>query len=95
MAWARIVYLDRAGRETGSIEIGGNGAPDLGAVDRIARAALEARRAGRDVRLVDVDGGLAALLELAGLGREVGRQPEQREELVGVEEGVEPGDPVA
>ena len=69
-------------------------APDLAAVDALARLQHAARLLGGSIRLVDVCDELAELLDLVGLGREVGREPEGGEE-VGVEEGVKPGDPVA
>jgi hypothetical protein len=76
--------------------------PDLSAVDELCRLGVAARRLGCAVRLRDAPCELWALLELVGLDGvvsragelvvEVGGQPEQGEEI-GVEEGVEPGDP--
>ncbi|EGX57488.1 hypothetical protein SZN_22491 [Streptomyces zinciresistens K42] len=80
---ARVVVCD----------VGGLGPPGLAAVDLLARLELTARRAGGRVRLRDPDPALHALLDLAGLGFEVEREPEQREPALGVEEAVEPGDP--
>ena len=68
--------------------------PDLGSVDSLARMLLATRRLGGTFEVVDASGDLEELLELVGLRGEFCRQPEGREE-VGVEEGVEPGDPVA
>ena len=71
----------------------GGGAPDLEAVDRLARLQLAATRMGGRLELSDVAAGLAGLLGLVGLLGQVGRQAEDREESVGVEERVEPADP--
>ena len=68
--------------------------PDLAVVDAIARSQLAARRRGGRIRLQLLGDELPALLELVGLRREVCGQAEGGEE-VRVEEGVEPGDPVA
>ncbi len=66
-------------------------ANDVGVVGALARLALEARRIGLDLRLARVPPELAELIAFAGLdavllGVEAGRQPEQREEALGVEE---------
>ena len=71
----------------------GTDRPDMAAVDELARLQLAARRAGCSIRLRDVSDDLRALLDLVGLLQVVG-QPEGGEE-VGVEEEVEPDDPVA
>jgi hypothetical protein len=78
--------------------------PDLAVVDELARLQLAARRFGLSLRLCDPCGCLCELLDLVGLDRvvttnggsvvEVGRHPESGEQ-VGVEEGVEPGDPLS
>lgn len=68
--------------------------PDLEAVDVLVRLHLAARRLGAAVRIVDASDELVELLDLVGLRREVGGEPEGGEE-VGVEEGVEPRDPIA
>jgi anti-anti-sigma regulatory factor len=73
---------------------------DLAVVDTLARLALEERRRGRIVRLVGVPAELRELLVLTGLDRvllgvEPGREPEEREERVGVEEERDLGDPAA
>jgi ABC-type transporter Mla MlaB component len=80
-------------------------AADLGTVDALARLQLTARRLGSSVRLRNAPAELRELLALAGLGEvvpcsgdsavEVGRQPEQRKELGGVEEEDDPADPIA
>lgn len=91
--WGRVVVVDSSGLVAGAFELGGPGRPDLAAVDVLARLQLAARRAGGRIRLVAVSPELAELLDLAGLRREVGGQPEGGEE-VGVEEGVVLDDPI-
>ena len=70
---------------------------DLAVVDTLARLALAERRRGRNLRLGNVPGELRELLVLTGLegvlGVEPGREPEEREERVRVEEERELGDP--
>ncbi len=94
VAWGRLVFVGPSGVETATWVVAGEGRPDLAAVDALARLQLSARRLGGRVRLRDVSQELAELLDLVGLAREVGWQPEGGEEAR-VEEGVEPGDPVA
>jgi ABC-type transporter Mla MlaB component len=77
--------------------------PDLATVSLLARMQLTARRLGGAIRLhraqprlveLILFSGLAAVLPLAAdLSLELGRQAEQREEPVHVEEVVEPFDP--
>jgi len=71
--------------------------PDVGTVGALARLELTARRHGGSVRLHGASGELRALLELCGLSGvlrvEPGRQPEEREQPLRVEERVEMGDP--
>jgi ABC-type transporter Mla MlaB component len=71
--------------------------PDAGTVEALARLQLTARRLGRRVRLRDPSRELRELLDLFGLidvlRVEPGRQPEEREQPLGVEERVEMGDP--
>ena len=74
-------------------------------VDLVARLQLTAMRLGRRLRLRQPSGRLVALLTLTGLrsvvaiqygsGLEACRQPEQREQPLGVEERVDPDDPSA
>jgi anti-anti-sigma regulatory factor len=70
---------------------------DLAVVDTLARLALAERRRGRKFRLGNVPRELRELLVLTGLdgvlGVEPGREPEEREERVRVEEERELGDP--
>jgi hypothetical protein len=78
--------------------------PDLADVDRLCRLGLAAHRLGWSIRLRDTPGDLRDLLELVGLSAwmappdeldvEVGGEPEGSKEI-GVQEGVDPGDPAA
>jgi len=70
---------------------------DLATVDALARAALGARRAGMRLRVVKAPPELRELIALAGLedvllGRN-GRQTEEGEQPLCVEERCEPDDP--
>ncbi len=77
--------------------------PDLGTIDGLARLALALRRLGLDVRLDRASAELTALVALAGLADvvpcwadlpvQVSRQPEERKELLGVQEEDDPADP--
>jgi hypothetical protein len=78
--------------------IGGSGEPDIEAVERAARISLRVVRAGHGVRMLPLTPAMGRLLELAGLGVEVEREPEEGKEPFGVEEGEEEahlGDPPA
>ncbi|GHH89974.1 STAS domain-containing protein [Streptomyces capillispiralis] len=89
--------LERGGGGPGGVvvcDVGGLGPPGLAAVDLLARLQLTARRAGGRIRLRDPSPTLCALLDLVGLRFETEGQPEQREPPLGVQEAVEPGDPV-
>jgi hypothetical protein len=98
VAWGRVVGVGPDGAVRWVRVIGGQGPPDLAAVDELARCLLAARRAGGSIALREQCEALARLLDLVGLldllGREMGGQAEGGEQ-VGVEEGVEPRDPVA
>jgi hypothetical protein len=98
------VVLVRGDVEVASWPLTQDTRPDLAAIDELVRLQLAARRLGCSIRLRDASGYLWELLDLAGLTDvvrsagalvvEVGGETECREE-VGVEEGMEPGDPVA
>ena len=84
-------------------DVGGVLDADAGTIEALARMQLTARRLGRRVVVRDVRGEVRDLLELAGLldvlpcGElflEAGREPEEREVSLGVEEERDPGDPV-
>jgi hypothetical protein len=87
------------------LDVGGMAQPDLATVDHLCRIAFHARRLGLRLRLRGVSDELHELLELAGVcgvcgcdapaGRlrvEAQRQPEEREELLRVEEERDAGD---
>jgi hypothetical protein len=100
----RLVELLRDSRAAVVIcDVGAITAPDAGTIDALARLQLTARRLGcglllhrphRRLRDLVAFAGLDDVLPLtAGLAVEPGRQAEQREEAVGVEERVDPPDP--
>jgi hypothetical protein len=70
---------------------------DLATVDALARLQLVARRAGLELRLRRASPDLLDLIAFVGLDEvlrvEPGRQPEEREEPLGVEEERELSDP--
>jgi anti-anti-sigma regulatory factor len=72
---------------------------DLTTIDVLARLQLAARRCGCELRLCHASAELRGLLELAGLdgvlALELERQPEEREQRLGVEEERQLGDPPA
>jgi len=98
---ARLALDGRAG-EPLVCDVGAVASMDAGTVDAIARVALGARRLGSPIRLRDASAELRGLLDLMGLADvvpceggsalEARREPEEREELRGVEEEVDPGD---
>ena len=68
---------------------------DLATVDALARAYVNARRLGTRLVVVNAPPELRELIVFAGLDRVLfgpQGQSEEREETVGVEEGVEPDD---
>jgi hypothetical protein len=79
-AWCRVAFVASGGSKLGSWEVRGLGAPDLAVVDGLARLQLLARRLGGSIRLQEVCEELGELLDLAGLGREMGGEPKGREE---------------
>ncbi|HXW80675.1 MAG TPA: hypothetical protein VEJ84_14325 [Acidimicrobiales bacterium] len=91
---ARIVVVRGDGTRDVTLLVGDH-PPDLSVVGALARLQLTCLRAGCHIYLEDVDVRLDELLDLTGLGREVGWQPEGGEELVGLEEGVDPGNAVS
>jgi hypothetical protein len=91
--WALVVLVASDGAEVAAWSLEGPGAPDLGAIDALARTQLRARRLGGAIRLRHGSKELLELLDLVGLRREVGGESEEGEDLLGVEEGVEPRDP--
>jgi hypothetical protein len=73
--------------------------PDAASVDALARLRLAARRCGLELRLRHASAELQALLAFVGLDEvlrvEAKRQPEEREQRLGVEEERELPDPAA
>ena len=68
---------------------------DLATVGALARACLNARRAGSRLRVVNLSPALEEVIAFAGLADVLigpQGQSEEREQAVGVEEGVEPDD---
>lgn len=62
------------------------GEPRLEVVEYICGLRLGLKRGGQELRLANVGVELLGLLELCGLGVEVHRQAEEREELLRIEE---------
>ena len=91
--WARMVVAAADGTRL-TVPLAGDGPPDLALVEALARFQLMARRAGDRVWLEDVSAALGDLLDLAGLRRQMVRQPERREQVLGVQEEVQADDPV-
>jgi hypothetical protein len=93
--WCRVMVVGHDGTKLACYALEGPGPPDLGAVDDVARLALQAGRLGGGIVLAEVSAALRALLELTGLTVEVEGQAELREEALGVQERQEethPGD---
>jgi hypothetical protein len=95
VARGRILFLGGRAPRVASWTAVTDGLVDLAAVDALARMHLAARRAGGTVCVDAMCEQLRELLELVGLGGELEGKAEEGEEGPGVEEGVEPGDPVA
>ena len=91
--WCRVTVLGPGGVERCGWALWGLGRPDLAVVDGLARLRLAAVRAGGAIVLRDVSAELADLLDLVGLRRELGGQPEGGKDPLGVEEEMHPGDP--
>ena len=99
-----MVVLIRGDVELASWPLAGTGGPDLDLVDELARLQLAARRLGCSIRLRDASADLRELLDflglaevltgVAGLRPELGGEAEDGEQI-GVQEVVEPEDPLA
>ncbi len=87
--WCQVRVLGPDGAELASELLGGEGRPDLGTLDHLARLGLQAGRLGGRLVLAQVSPALRALLDLAALPVEVEGQPEPGEEPLGVEDGQE------
>jgi hypothetical protein len=72
--------------------------PDLATIDALARLHLAARGLGCELRVENVTDELRELIVFVGLegvlGLEPGREPEEREQRLRVEEEGEFGDPI-
>ena len=93
----RDVAAGRGGKSV-SCDVHGVVRPDIGTVGALARMALGSKRLGCQLELRRTRQDLLELLALTGLdvlAVEVRREPEEREEALGVEEERDPGDPVA
>lgn len=86
---ARLARLYDDGATAVVCDAGAVTAPDLAAVEALARLRLTA--AGRPFRVTGAGPALLALLHLVGLVELLG-EPEEREPPGGVQEGVQPGD---
>ncbi|MFD5411683.1 STAS domain-containing protein [Streptomyces nojiriensis] len=87
---ARLVRLYEGGATAVECDAGAVTAPDLAAVEALARLRLTARGHG-GFTVTGADPALRALLDLVGLVELLG-EAEQREPPCGVQEGVEPDD---
>ena len=96
------INWDDAGVEV-VCDVSGVVEPDAATIEALARLQLSALRVGRRIRIEGAASRLTELLALTGLdevlsgpagsGAQPGRQPEEREQLLGVEERVDPDDP--
>ena len=86
MLWCRVTMVDPEGNALASGVLEGPTAPDIGAVDDVARLALMAKRLGGGLVLTDVSADLRALVELTGLVVEMQREPERGEQALGVQQ---------
>ena len=89
--------LEHSGAEVLVCDVGALSHPNAGTIEALARLQLTARRLGCRVRLRAPSRELRELVDLFGLTEvlrvEAGREPEEREEALRVEERVEMGDP--
>ena len=99
------VVLMRGDTEVVAWALGDDASIDLSLIDQLARLQVAARRMGCWITLRQPSGRLCELLGLVGLTDvltggcglvvQVGGEAEGGEQVLGVEETVEPGDPVA
>lgn len=90
--WCRLEEMGPRDELVASWSVSGPGQPDLSVVDGLAWLRLAALRRGNRVVLAEASLELLELLDLAGLLRQVGWQPEEGKQSLRVEEGMEPGD---
>ena len=86
LIWCRVTMVGPDGVALASGVLEGPAAPDIGAVDDVARLVLLAKRLGGGLILTDVCPDLRALVELTGLVVEMDGEPERREEALGVQQ---------
>lgn len=87
--WCTISIARPDGSRAASFDLAGSCAPDLAAVDLVARLKLVVARLGGKLSITEVSPALASLLQLAGLSIEVQREPELGEEPLGFQQGKE------
>ena len=87
--WCRVTMVGADGTALAGATLEGSRAPDLAAVDDLARLALEAKRRGGGVRLSEVSPALRALLDLAGLVVEVEGEAEGGDKTLRIQQGQE------
>ena len=91
--------LAEIGADGAVIDVGGVAHPDASTVDAMASFHLIARRFGCGARFRHVSKELQEIVSLMGLTAvlsvETSGEPEQREEMLGVEEETDPGDVTA
>lgn len=88
---------DAPNRPVVTCRLGAVAAPDLGTVDALCRLRVSVAHMGYVLRLIEATHQLDELLTWCGLDEsslvQGEREAEEREETIGVEEEVEPGDP--
>lgn len=92
-AWCRVTVIGPGGATLSSWLLAGDGRPDLGDIDHLARLQLSVVREGDALILTDVGSALGDLLDLVGLRRQLCGQPEGREDPFDVEERADRRDP--
>jgi hypothetical protein len=90
--WCRLQEMGPEDELVATWAVSGPGHPHLSVVEGLAGLRLAALRRGNRVVLAEPCPELLELLDLVGLLRQVGWQPEEGEEPLGVEKGMEPGD---
>ena len=94
--WCRVTVAARDGSIVACRALEGPGAPDLAAIDDLARLLLFGKRWGGRVTVTEISPAMSELIALAGLPVEVQGQAEGGEQPLGVEEvedEVHPRDP--
>jgi hypothetical protein len=90
-------HPDAPDRPVVTCHLGAVAAPDLGTVDALCRLRMSVAHMGYVLRLIEATPQLEELLTWCGLDEsslvQAEGEAEEREETLGVEEEVEPGDP--